>query len=421
MWPTYLLVALFPTPLLCVFGDDVVDARGALVILAVTMLLVAPAGPTGAIVLMAGRSRQAMLNSLAGLAVNLGGNLLFVERYGITAAGAVWGATILVVQILTAWRVEPQRRGADLRATGARSPRCPRSATRRPRRRRRPHRARRDHGPAPPRRRGRRRAPPGRAVAAPQRVAPGHLVVGAPPTVTAPAAAVPPHGAQAITCAVTANPPSDDLETTTNERSGTRVPTRRCARHHQPTPRLHHRRGHRRSGPRLPGVRHVAAELQRHVARPGPVAPAHLGERRPDPGRHRHRARPRPQRPGRRVGPHRARPRGSLQRRGLRRPDRHRRRGLDGARVHRRVDERHPGPRHGERRRRGLPGPTPGRHPGDVHPHRGATRHRHRRGRRSLRRHRPGPEPERDRPGQRGLPGGLQPPAEPPGPPRPDR
>ena len=45
-----------------------------------------------------------MLNSLAGLAVNLGGNLLFVERYGITAAGAVWGATILVVQILTAWQ-----------------------------------------------------------------------------------------------------------------------------------------------------------------------------------------------------------------------------------------------------------------------------------------------------------------------------
>ena len=29
MWPTYLLVALFPTPLLACFGDDVVDARRA--------------------------------------------------------------------------------------------------------------------------------------------------------------------------------------------------------------------------------------------------------------------------------------------------------------------------------------------------------------------------------------------------------
>src|SRR5699024_3918976 len=31
MWPLYLLIAVFPTPLLQVFGDEVVQARGALV------------------------------------------------------------------------------------------------------------------------------------------------------------------------------------------------------------------------------------------------------------------------------------------------------------------------------------------------------------------------------------------------------
>lgn len=104
MWPTYLIVALFPTPLLRVFGDEVVEARSAMVILAITMLVVAPTGPTGAIVLMAGRSRQAMFNSLAGLTVNITGNLLFVDRFGIVAAGAVWAATILVTEGLTVWQ-----------------------------------------------------------------------------------------------------------------------------------------------------------------------------------------------------------------------------------------------------------------------------------------------------------------------------
>ncbi|HEX2578411.1 MAG TPA: oligosaccharide flippase family protein [Aquihabitans sp.] len=104
MWPTYLLIALFPRPLLQVFGPEVVEAKGALVALAVAMLVTSPLGPTGAVILMAGRSGQAMLNTLVVLAVNVAGNLLFVERYGITAAGVVWGVTILTTESLTGWQ-----------------------------------------------------------------------------------------------------------------------------------------------------------------------------------------------------------------------------------------------------------------------------------------------------------------------------
>ncbi len=104
MWPIYTLIALFPTPLLRVFGPEVVEARGAMVALAVAMLLASPVGPAPSAILMAGRSRQAMGNTLVVLAVNVAGNLLFVPRHGITAAGIVWGATIVVAAALPGWQ-----------------------------------------------------------------------------------------------------------------------------------------------------------------------------------------------------------------------------------------------------------------------------------------------------------------------------
>ncbi len=104
MWPLYLLTAMFPTPLLRVFGGEVVKARGALVALAVAMLVTAPAGPVASVILMSGRSRQAMGNTLVLVAVNLGGNLLVVPHLGITGAGLVWAATIGLAALLPGWQ-----------------------------------------------------------------------------------------------------------------------------------------------------------------------------------------------------------------------------------------------------------------------------------------------------------------------------
>jgi O-antigen/teichoic acid export membrane protein len=104
MWPIYLLIAMFPVTLLRVFGPEVVQAKGALVALSVSMLIVAPVGPVASVILMSGRSRQAMFNTLVLVAVNAGGNMIFVPRYGLTAAGVVWGVTILVAAILPGWQ-----------------------------------------------------------------------------------------------------------------------------------------------------------------------------------------------------------------------------------------------------------------------------------------------------------------------------
>lgn len=104
MWPLYVLIAAFPSPLLRVFGPEVVAAKGALVALAIAMLIASPVGPAASAILMSGRSHQAMLNTLAVLTVNLVGNLVFVPHFGITAAGVVWGATILVAAALPGWQ-----------------------------------------------------------------------------------------------------------------------------------------------------------------------------------------------------------------------------------------------------------------------------------------------------------------------------
>lgn len=104
LWPIYIVIAVFPTPLLRVFGPEVVEARGALVALAIAMLVASPIGPAASAILMAGRSSQAMGNTVAVLTVNIVGNLLFVPRHGITAAGVVWGVTIVLAALLPGWQ-----------------------------------------------------------------------------------------------------------------------------------------------------------------------------------------------------------------------------------------------------------------------------------------------------------------------------
>jgi hypothetical protein len=103
-WPIYLVVGFFARPLLLVFGAQVVEAQVALIALAVSLLVISLVGPVPAIILMSGRSRQAMFNTLLLVLINVTGNVLLVPRYGLNAAGVVWGVTIIVASALPAWQ-----------------------------------------------------------------------------------------------------------------------------------------------------------------------------------------------------------------------------------------------------------------------------------------------------------------------------
>ncbi len=104
LWPTYLVVLVFAPVLLRIFGPEVVAATGALRALSVAVLIGSLFGPSHSVILMSGRSRQAMFNTFVLLAVNLGANLWLVPIYGITAAGVAWAATIVVGAALPAWQ-----------------------------------------------------------------------------------------------------------------------------------------------------------------------------------------------------------------------------------------------------------------------------------------------------------------------------
>ncbi|MGZ4675383.1 MAG: lipopolysaccharide biosynthesis protein [Acidimicrobiia bacterium] len=101
-WPVYLTVIAFSGVLLGVFGPEYVHAQWALILLSVGLMVAVVGGPSDAVILMSGRSRQSLFNSAVAFTVNLGGNLLLVPIWGISAAGAVWAATLVVAAGLPA-------------------------------------------------------------------------------------------------------------------------------------------------------------------------------------------------------------------------------------------------------------------------------------------------------------------------------
>ena len=152
-WPVYLVVIAFSGVLLGIFGPDYVQAQWALILLSVGLLVAVVGGPSDAVILMSGRSRQSLANSTIAFSVNLVGNLLLVPVWGISAAGGVWAATLVVAAGLPALQArrslglapvvaraaahDPRRarhRRHGLRALARR----PRRDRRRPRRRDRP-------------------------------------------------------------------------------------------------------------------------------------------------------------------------------------------------------------------------------------------------------------------------------------------
>jgi O-antigen/teichoic acid export membrane protein len=102
VWPTYIGVAAFASVLLTFFGPEFVRAEPALVLLSLGMLVACLGGPATSVILMGGRSRLSLLNSAVALTFNVVGNLVLVPEYGITAAGLVWGLTLVLASAMPA-------------------------------------------------------------------------------------------------------------------------------------------------------------------------------------------------------------------------------------------------------------------------------------------------------------------------------
>lgn len=109
--PAYVLLAVFSPTVLGWLGEGFSSGRSPLVILCLGSLVVLAAGNVQALLLMSGRSGVSAANKAVVLAVNLAGNLLLLERFGIVAAASVWAASMALDTFLAAWQV---RRGVGV-------------------------------------------------------------------------------------------------------------------------------------------------------------------------------------------------------------------------------------------------------------------------------------------------------------------
>lgn len=99
-WPVYLLCALFGRSVLRIFGQGYTSGLTVILVLSGAMLVATACGMVDMLLNMAGRTTWTLVNSVIGLAVMVGLDLLLIPRIGILGAGIGWAAAIVTNNLL---------------------------------------------------------------------------------------------------------------------------------------------------------------------------------------------------------------------------------------------------------------------------------------------------------------------------------
>ena len=111
--PLYLLMAIYASLLVDVFGPSYEPGAHALLVLSLAMCITVTVGPVLTVLLMGGKNLWNLVDISLALVINIVGNILLVPRYGITGAAIAFAASILFFnfvplgQIFLLWRVHP--------------------------------------------------------------------------------------------------------------------------------------------------------------------------------------------------------------------------------------------------------------------------------------------------------------------------
>ncbi len=100
--PFFLVSVLYPEQLLAVFGESFVSGAPALVILAVSELIIAGTGICGSLIDMTGHTGAKLVNSVVWMVVLLGTSLWLIPRYGILGAAT---ASLIATGVVNLLRV----------------------------------------------------------------------------------------------------------------------------------------------------------------------------------------------------------------------------------------------------------------------------------------------------------------------------
>jgi O-antigen/teichoic acid export membrane protein len=99
-WPLYLTSAIAAPLLLRIFGGGYESGLATVVILSLTMLATTATGSVDVVLLMAGRSRQSLVNNASALVIDVILVVLLVPSLGITGAALAWAAALAVRNLL---------------------------------------------------------------------------------------------------------------------------------------------------------------------------------------------------------------------------------------------------------------------------------------------------------------------------------
>jgi O-antigen/teichoic acid export membrane protein len=97
--PAFVVLIVFPSNLLHIFGAGFVVGATVTVILSLGQLINAMTGPAGALLNMSGHVSLSMANNIATLVLNVALNLWLIPRMGITGAALAWSISLAAVNL----------------------------------------------------------------------------------------------------------------------------------------------------------------------------------------------------------------------------------------------------------------------------------------------------------------------------------
>ena len=116
-FPIYLLVLVYGSQALVIFGHSYRAGYPVMVVLCIAMLAGALTGQVDIVLITAGKSSWSMLNGLLVLTTNVALDLWLIPRHGILGAAIAWATAITVsnvvplIQLATVFRLQPISRG----------------------------------------------------------------------------------------------------------------------------------------------------------------------------------------------------------------------------------------------------------------------------------------------------------------------
>jgi O-antigen/teichoic acid export membrane protein len=100
--PIFTLIFMFPSQILCFFGEDYRSGSSALVIVTIGQFINVATGSVGCILMMTGHEKLMQYNVILSLVVNVGLNIFLIPKYGLTGAAISSSLSLILMNLVSA-------------------------------------------------------------------------------------------------------------------------------------------------------------------------------------------------------------------------------------------------------------------------------------------------------------------------------